>query len=276
MRLGFSVAIQVEADVLLIDEVMAVGDAAFQEKSGAALRERIDSGTTVVFVSHGDAQVRRDMRSCCCGSTTAEAHGGCVERSGRLSRRAAGRDRYCRRGRVGRCPPLVAAPATAAPWRNGAAGTAACCAGSRRHRHRCRSTLWVEGDSVPAFRRKADARSHSISTTRRLATPRSSFRSYTGGAAIRRRGACTSAWRRRRCRSVDAGAAGTSRRWPARRCYPRRCWRMRRGRPSSCRSTTPPQRGPGLHESVATLDAAPGALDTRSTMPAMNPKIDCC
>ena len=59
MRLGFSVALQVEPDVLLIDEVLAVGDADFQEKSGAALRERIHGGTTVVFVSHGDAQIRQ-------------------------------------------------------------------------------------------------------------------------------------------------------------------------------------------------------------------------
>jgi lipopolysaccharide transport system ATP-binding protein len=59
MRLGFSVAIQVEPDVLLIDEVLAVGDAEFQQKSGDALRERIHSGTTVVFVSHGDAQVQQ-------------------------------------------------------------------------------------------------------------------------------------------------------------------------------------------------------------------------
>ena len=59
MRLGFSVAIQVEPDVLLIDEVLAVGDADFQQKSGAALRERIDSGTTIVFVSHGDAQIHQ-------------------------------------------------------------------------------------------------------------------------------------------------------------------------------------------------------------------------
>jgi homopolymeric O-antigen transport system ATP-binding protein len=59
MRLGFSVAIQIDPDVLLIDEVLAVGDSEFQQKSGAALRERINSGTTVVFVSHGDAQVRQ-------------------------------------------------------------------------------------------------------------------------------------------------------------------------------------------------------------------------
>jgi len=58
-RLGFSVAMQVEAEVLLIDEVLSVGDTDFQEKSGAALRERIHSGTTVVFVSHSDEQIRQ-------------------------------------------------------------------------------------------------------------------------------------------------------------------------------------------------------------------------
>jgi len=58
MRLGFSVAMQVEPDVLLIDEILAVGDAEFAQKSGAALRERIHGGTTVVFVSHRDEQIR--------------------------------------------------------------------------------------------------------------------------------------------------------------------------------------------------------------------------
>jgi len=59
MRLGFSVAIQVEPDVLLIDEVLSVGDADFQQKSGDALRARIESGATIVFVSHGDAQIQQ-------------------------------------------------------------------------------------------------------------------------------------------------------------------------------------------------------------------------
>jgi len=57
-RLGFSVAMQVEPEVLLIDEVLSVGDADFAKKSGAALRARIHGGTTVVFVSHSDAQIR--------------------------------------------------------------------------------------------------------------------------------------------------------------------------------------------------------------------------
>ena len=59
MRLGFSVAIQIEPDVLLIDEILSVGDAEFQEKSGAALRERMHDGATIVFVSHGAAQIRQ-------------------------------------------------------------------------------------------------------------------------------------------------------------------------------------------------------------------------
>ncbi|MGA8278443.1 MAG: ABC transporter ATP-binding protein [Rhodanobacteraceae bacterium] len=57
MRLAFSVAIQVEPDVLLIDEVLAVGDAEFQEKSGNALHERMSEGRTVVLVSHDESQV---------------------------------------------------------------------------------------------------------------------------------------------------------------------------------------------------------------------------
>jgi lipopolysaccharide transport system ATP-binding protein len=57
MRLAFSVALQVEPDVLLIDEVLAVGDAEFQEKSGAALRARMGEGHTVVLVSHNESQI---------------------------------------------------------------------------------------------------------------------------------------------------------------------------------------------------------------------------
>lgn len=57
MRLGFSVAIQAEPDVLLIDEVLAVGDAEFLEKSGNALKERMRQGQTVVLVSHAEKQV---------------------------------------------------------------------------------------------------------------------------------------------------------------------------------------------------------------------------
>ncbi|MBU5673845.1 ABC transporter ATP-binding protein [Paenibacillus brevis] len=52
MRLAFSVAIMVEPEVLLIDEVLAVGDAAFQQKCMDQLRNMKQKGTTIVFVSH--------------------------------------------------------------------------------------------------------------------------------------------------------------------------------------------------------------------------------
>ncbi len=52
MRLGFSVAINVDADVLLIDEILAVGDVNFQRKCFDRLREVKANGTTIVIVSH--------------------------------------------------------------------------------------------------------------------------------------------------------------------------------------------------------------------------------
>jgi ABC-type polysaccharide/polyol phosphate transport system ATPase subunit len=51
-RLGFSIAAHTNADILLVDEVLAVGDANFQAKSIQKMRSLVDSGTTVVFVSH--------------------------------------------------------------------------------------------------------------------------------------------------------------------------------------------------------------------------------
>ena len=52
LRLAFSIAIQVPFDILLLDEVLAVGDAAFQEKCFAIFRQMKDDGKTMVFVSH--------------------------------------------------------------------------------------------------------------------------------------------------------------------------------------------------------------------------------
>ena len=57
-RLGFSSGIFLQPDVLLIDEVLGVGDVEFQKKSFAALREKIISNQTVVLVSHNAGQVR--------------------------------------------------------------------------------------------------------------------------------------------------------------------------------------------------------------------------
>lgn len=52
MRLAFSVAINVDADILLIDEILAVGDQHFQDKCYAKLKELRDSGKTIVIVTH--------------------------------------------------------------------------------------------------------------------------------------------------------------------------------------------------------------------------------
>ena len=57
MRLGFSVAAFLEPDVLLVDEALAVGDAAFQQKCLDRMRRVLAQGTTLVFVSHDFAAV---------------------------------------------------------------------------------------------------------------------------------------------------------------------------------------------------------------------------
>ena len=59
MRLAFSVAINVDADVLLIDEILAVGDAAFQNKCFNKLLEIKEKGTTIVIVSHSLGQIEQ-------------------------------------------------------------------------------------------------------------------------------------------------------------------------------------------------------------------------
>lgn len=51
-RLGFSTAFQIDPEILLIDEVLGVGDAEFVKKSSTALREKVRSDKTVVLVSH--------------------------------------------------------------------------------------------------------------------------------------------------------------------------------------------------------------------------------
>ena len=52
MRLAFSVAIHVDPDILVVDEVLAVGDAAFQKKCINKIMDFKNSGKTIVFVSH--------------------------------------------------------------------------------------------------------------------------------------------------------------------------------------------------------------------------------
>jgi len=57
-RLGFTTALKTHVDILLIDEVLSVGDALFREKAEAAMKSRISGDQTVVFVSHMEGQVR--------------------------------------------------------------------------------------------------------------------------------------------------------------------------------------------------------------------------
>ncbi len=59
MRLAFAVAINVDADILLIDEILAVGDAGFQSKCFDKLREIKAQGTTIVIVSHSLGQIEQ-------------------------------------------------------------------------------------------------------------------------------------------------------------------------------------------------------------------------
>ena len=58
-RLGFSIATMVKPEILILDEVLSVGDAKFKKKSEAKLKSMMDENTTVLFVSHNLAQVRR-------------------------------------------------------------------------------------------------------------------------------------------------------------------------------------------------------------------------
>jgi ABC-2 type transport system ATP-binding protein len=58
-RLGFAVAIHVDSDIFLADEVLAVGDRPFKKKCMARMQEIRDSGRTLFYVSHAAASVRR-------------------------------------------------------------------------------------------------------------------------------------------------------------------------------------------------------------------------
>lgn len=57
-KLGFSIATIVEPDILIIDEILGVGDVTFQRKSNDKMRSLMDTGTTVILVSHSIPQIR--------------------------------------------------------------------------------------------------------------------------------------------------------------------------------------------------------------------------
>ena len=56
-RLGFAVAVTIEPDILIVDEALSAGDEAFKDKGLQKMRDLQDSGTTILFVSHGMSQI---------------------------------------------------------------------------------------------------------------------------------------------------------------------------------------------------------------------------
>ncbi len=58
-RLGFALAIFADHDILIVDEVFAVGDKMFREKSSAKMKELFQSGKSIIFASHSDEQIRQ-------------------------------------------------------------------------------------------------------------------------------------------------------------------------------------------------------------------------
>jgi ABC-2 type transport system ATP-binding protein len=65
MRLGFAIAANLDPDILLIDEIFAVGDADFQERCASTIKRFIAGGKTIVFVSHVPASIRKVCRRLC-------------------------------------------------------------------------------------------------------------------------------------------------------------------------------------------------------------------
>ena len=59
MRLAFSIATLVNPDILIVDEILSVGDAHFQKKSSQRMQELMDGGATVILVSHSIEQIRQ-------------------------------------------------------------------------------------------------------------------------------------------------------------------------------------------------------------------------
>lgn len=76
-RLAFSIATVVNPEILIVDEILSVGDVSFQEKSKKRMLEMMGGGTTVLFVSHSVNQIRE-----MCGEVIWLEHG-CIKMQGR-------------------------------------------------------------------------------------------------------------------------------------------------------------------------------------------------
>jgi ABC-type polysaccharide/polyol phosphate transport system ATPase subunit len=65
MRLGFAIAANLDPDILLLDEIFAVGDADFQQRCNATLNRFLADGKTIIFVSHSPTAIRSICRRVC-------------------------------------------------------------------------------------------------------------------------------------------------------------------------------------------------------------------
>ena len=65
MRLGFAIAANLDPDILLLDEIFAVGDADFQQRCIATVQRFMAEGKTIIFVSHAPAAIRAICRRVC-------------------------------------------------------------------------------------------------------------------------------------------------------------------------------------------------------------------
>ena len=63
-RLGFSVAAYVNPNIILVDEVLGVGDRSFKQKSSKVMKEKIKSGKTVILVSHNEDTIKELCTRC--------------------------------------------------------------------------------------------------------------------------------------------------------------------------------------------------------------------
>lgn len=64
-RIGFAIATMVRPDILIVDEILAVGDFKFQQKCQERMREMLDQGTTLILVSHNIGDIRRMCNHAC-------------------------------------------------------------------------------------------------------------------------------------------------------------------------------------------------------------------
>jgi ABC-type polysaccharide/polyol phosphate transport system ATPase subunit/SAM-dependent methyltransferase len=65
MRLGFAIAANLDPDILLLDEIFAVGDADFQQRCMGTVKRFMDEGKTIIFVSHAPSSIRSVCRRVC-------------------------------------------------------------------------------------------------------------------------------------------------------------------------------------------------------------------